>query len=37
MKDLVLYIHGRDGNAEEAQHYRQIFSNCDVLGFDYKS
>ena len=35
--DVVLYIHGKDGSAEEAEHYKTIFSSCDVIGFDYKS
>lgn len=34
---LVIYIHGKGGNAEEAGHYKELFSNCDVAGFDYKS
>ena len=34
---LVIYIHGKGGNAEEAEHYKKLFENCDVAGFDYKS
>ena len=37
MKKLVIYIHGKGGNADEAQHYKSLFPNCDVVGFDYKS
>ncbi len=37
MKKLVVYIHGKGGNAGEAEHYKPIFKNCDVIGFDYKS
>lgn len=35
MDKLVLYIHGQGGNAEEAAHYRPLFPNCKVIGFDY--
>lgn len=34
---LVIYIHGKGGNAEEAEHYKKLFADCDVAGFDYKS
>ena len=37
MKSLVIYIHGKGGNANEANHYKLLFPNCDVIGFDYKS
>ena len=37
MKSLVIYIHGKGGNADEANHYKPLFPNCDVIGFDYKS
>lgn len=37
MKDLVIYIHGKDGNIEETNHYQSIFRESDVIGFDYKS
>lgn len=33
----VLYIHGKGGTAEEAEHYRPLFSDCDVIGLDYSS
>ncbi len=35
-KDIVVYVHGKGGNASEAEHYKQFF-NEDVYGFDYKS
>ena len=35
--EVVLYIHGKGGNAEEAEHYRQFFPGKDMYGFDYKS
>lgn len=34
---MVIYVHGKDGNAEEAEHYRYLFAESDVIGFDYKS
>ncbi len=34
---LVSYIHGKGGNADEAEHYKKLFANCDVAGFDYKN
>lgn len=37
MKKAVIYIHGKGGNAEEAEHYKQFFPEKDVLGFDYKA
>ena len=37
MKSLVIYIHGKGGNADEANHYKLLFPDFDVIGFDYKS
>lgn len=34
---LVVYVHGKGGNAGEAGHYKKLFADCDVAGFDYKS
>lgn len=34
---LLIYIHGKGGNAGEAEHYKPLFPDCDVIGFDYKS
>ncbi len=34
---LILYIHGKGGTAEEAEHYETLFPDCDVIGFDYKA
>ena len=36
-KNLLVYIHGKGGNATEADHYKPLFKNYDVTGFDYKS
>ena len=35
MTPVVLYIHGKGGNAAEAEHYRQFFPGCEVVGMDY--
>ena len=35
MDKAVLYIHGKGGDAEEALHYKSLFSDCDVIGLDY--
>ena len=37
MKHLVIYVHGKGGNAEESTHYQTLFAESDVIGFDYKS
>lgn len=37
MKKAILYIHGMGGNAGEAEHYRSLFRDCDVIGLDYKA
>ena len=37
MRKAVLYIHGKGGNAGEAEHYRPLFPDCDVIGLDYQS
>ena len=37
MKELVIYVHGKGGKAEEAEHYKPLFPKSDVIGFDYKS
>lgn len=33
----MIYVHGRGGNASEAEHYKPLFPDCDVIGFDYGS
>ncbi len=37
VKTAVLYIHGKGVSAAEAEHYKPIFPNDTVIGFDYKS
>ena len=33
----VLYIHGKGGNAAEAEHYRSLLPDAEVIGFDYRA
>lgn len=35
MKKLIVYVHGRGGNANEAGHYEALFPEWDVAGLDY--
>lgn len=37
MRKAVVYIHGKGGSAEEAEHYKQLFPDAHVIGFDYRS
>ena len=37
MKKAILYIHGKDGNAHEAEHYESICDGFNVFGMDYAS
>ena len=35
MNKLIVYIHGKGGSAEEAEHYKALFKDCEVIGLDY--
>lgn len=37
MKTAVIYVHGKGGNTQEAEHYKKLFPACEVIGFDYVS
>ena len=37
MEEIIVYVHGKGGSAEEAEHYRALFPNSEVIGFDYHS
>lgn len=37
MENLVIYVHSKGGSAEEAKHFLPLFTESDVIGFDYKS
>ena len=34
MKNIVIYVHGKGGSAEEAAHYKKLFPEAEVIGFD---
>lgn len=31
----IVYVHGKGGSAQEAEHYKSLFPNREVIGFDY--
>lgn len=37
MAKALVYIHGKGGNAEEAEHYKALIPEYNVIGFDYQS
>ena len=37
MNEIVVYVHGKGGSVQEAEHYKALFPNCEVIGFDYRS
>lgn len=37
MEDILIYVHGKGGSAEEANHYKPLFPGHTVIGFDYRS
>ena len=37
MKNIVIYVHGKDGSAQEAEHYGTLFPDAEVVGFDYRA
>ena len=37
MKSIIIYVHGKGGSAEDAEHYKRLFPNYEVIGFDYHS
>lgn len=37
MKNIVIYVHGKGGSAEEAEHYRPLLLDSEVIGFDYRA
>ncbi len=36
-KPIILYIYGKGGSIAEAEHYKKIFTEGKVIGFDYKA
>lgn len=37
MNKVIIYIHGKGGSIKEAEHYKSLFNDSDVIGFDYKA
>ena len=37
MRESIIYVHGKGGSAGEAAHYKPLFPNCEVIGFDFRS
>ena len=38
MNDAVIYVHGKGGSTDEANHYKKLFNgDYEVIGFDYKA
>ena len=37
MKNKIVYVHGKGGSAVEAEHYRGLFPEAEVVGFDYRA
>jgi pimeloyl-ACP methyl ester carboxylesterase len=37
MMNVVIYIHGKGGNATESEHYKPLFLDCEVMGLDYQT
>ena len=37
MRNLIVYVHGKGGSAGEAGHYKMLFPQDEVIGFDYRS
>ncbi|MBQ9343391.1 MAG: alpha/beta hydrolase [Clostridia bacterium] len=35
MSTAVVYVHGKDGLVQEAEHFKTLFPDCEVIGFDY--
>lgn len=36
-KAVIVYIHGKGGSPEEAEHYRPLFPGCPVIGMRYRA
>ena len=37
VRRAIVYVHGKGGSAQEAEHYRSLFPDAEVLGFDYRA
>ena len=36
-KNIVIYVHGKGGSMEESEHYKPLFPDREVIGFDYRA
>ena len=36
-KNIVIYVHGKGGSAEEAEHYKPLLPDSEIIGFDYRA
>ena len=36
-KNIVIYVHGKGGSMEEAEHYKPLFPDSEIIGFDYRA
>lgn len=34
---FFMFMDGKDGSAEETEHYRKLFPEVEVIGFDYRA
>ena len=37
MKNIVVYVRGKGGSTEEAEHDEHLFPKAEVIGFDYRA
>lgn len=37
MRKLIIYVHGKGGSAAEAEHYKALWPEYNVAGFDYQA
>ncbi|MCQ2063304.1 MAG: alpha/beta hydrolase [Fibrobacter sp.] len=35
MRKIAIYVHGKGGNASEAEHYIPLLDDYEIVGFDY--
>lgn len=36
-KNIVIYVHGKGGSMEESEHYKPLFPDSEIIGFDYRA
>lgn len=35
MRNIIVYVHGKGGSVTEAEHYKPLLPNYEIIGFDY--